>query len=106
MRFINTSKLGTLSDKIICRQRTMLVKGQIPKTLNFIKLKGEKLLRSDTRQHKITFRMNDKEYEIFEHKFMLSKSNSKGEFIRKMILNGIVLHFDEKKAKSAFKYRK
>lgn len=50
--------------------------------------------------------MNDEEYEIFEHKFMLSKSNSKGEFIRKMIFNGIVLHFDEKKTKSAFKYCK
>ncbi|MCM1228147.1 MAG: MobC family plasmid mobilization relaxosome protein [Ruminococcus flavefaciens] len=60
-------------------------------------------MENNTRNHKITFRMNDEEYEIFEHKLMLSKSKSKGEFIRKTIFNGIVLHFDEKKTKSAFR---
>ena len=47
--------------------------------------------------------MNEEEYEIFMDKFLKSKSDSQGKFIRRMLLNGIVLHFDENKAKSAFR---
>lgn len=47
--------------------------------------------------------MNEEEYEIFMDKFLKSKSDSQGKFIRKMLLNGIVLHFDENKAKTAFR---
>lgn len=60
-------------------------------------------MENDRRNHKISFRMNEEEYEIFMDKFLKSKSDSQGKFIRRMLLNGIVLHFDENKAKSAFR---
>lgn len=47
--------------------------------------------------------MNDEEYEVFMEKFLKSKSDSQGKFIRRMLLNGIILHFDETKAKKAFR---
>lgn len=60
-------------------------------------------MENDHRNHKISFRMNEEEYEIFMDKFFKSKANSQGKFIRRMLLNGIVLHFDEHKAKTAFR---
>lgn len=60
-------------------------------------------MENDRRNHKISFRMNEEEYEIFMDKFLKSKFDSQGKFIRKMLLNGIVLHFDENKAKTAFR---
>ena len=36
-------------------------------------------------------------------KFLKSKSDSQGKLIRRMLLNGIVLHFDEHKAKTVFR---
>lgn len=60
-------------------------------------------MENDRRNHKISFRMNDEEYEIFMDKFLKSKSDSQGKFIRRMLLNGIVLHFDEHKTKMAFR---
>lgn len=60
-------------------------------------------MENDRRNHKISFRMNEEEYEIFMDKFLKSKADSQGKFIRRMLLNGIVLHFDENKAKTAFR---
>ncbi|MDE5584185.1 MAG: plasmid mobilization relaxosome protein MobC [Ruminococcus sp.] len=60
-------------------------------------------MENDSRNHKISFRMNDEEYEIFMDKFLKSKAESQGKFIRKMLLNGLVLHFDKNKAKTAFR---
>ncbi len=60
-------------------------------------------MENDRRNHKISFRMNDEEYEIFMDKFLKSKADSQGKFIRRMLLNGIILHFDESKAKTAFR---
>ena len=60
-------------------------------------------MENDRRNHKISFRMNEEEYEIFMDKFLKSKSDSQSKFIRRMLLNGIVLHFDENKAKTAFR---
>ena len=58
---------------------------------------------NDSRNHKISFRLNNEEYEIFMDKFLKSKADSQGKFIRKMLLNGLVLHFDKNKAKTAFR---
>ncbi len=41
--------------------------------------------------------MNEKEYEIFIDKFLKSKVDSQDKFIRRMLLNGIILHFDGNK---------
>ena len=60
-------------------------------------------MENDSRNHKISFRMNNEEYEIFMDKFLKSKADSQGKFIRKMLLNGLVLHFDKNKAKTAFR---
>lgn len=60
-------------------------------------------MENDRRNHKISFRMNEEEYEIFMDKFLKSKADSQGKFIRRMLLNGIILHFDENKAKTAFR---
>ncbi len=60
-------------------------------------------MENDRRNHKISFRMNEEEYEIFMDKFLKSKADSQGKFIRRMLLNGIILHFDESKAKTAFR---
>lgn len=47
--------------------------------------------------------MNDEEYEIFMEKFLKSKSDSQGRFIRRMLLTGLILRFDEDKAKKALR---
>ena len=60
-------------------------------------------MENDRRNHKISFRMNNEEYEIFMDKFLKSKADSQGKFIRRMLPNGIVLHFDKNKAKTAFR---
>ncbi len=60
-------------------------------------------MENDRRNHKISFRMNEKEYEFFMDKFFKWKFDSQGKFIRRMLLNGIVLHFDENKTKTAFR---
>lgn len=60
-------------------------------------------MENNRRNHKISFRMNEEEYEIFMDKFLKSKADSQGKFIRRMLLNGIILHFDENKAKTAFR---
>lgn len=60
-------------------------------------------MENDHRNHKISFRMNEEEYEIFMDKFLKSKADSQGKFIRRMLLNGIILHFDKNKAKTAFR---
>lgn len=54
-------------------------------------------MENDRRTHRITFRMNDEEYKIFQHKFEITNAKSQGEFIRKMLMNGVVLHIDKKK---------
>lgn len=47
--------------------------------------------------------MNDEEYEIFMEKFLKSKFDSQSRFIRRMLLTGIVLRFDEDKARKVFR---
>lgn len=60
-------------------------------------------MKNDSRNHKISFRMNDEEYEIFIEKFLKSKSDSQSKFIRRMLLTGIVIRFDKTKAKKALR---
>lgn len=60
-------------------------------------------MENDRRNHKVSFRMNEEEYKIFMDKFLKSKADSQSKFIRRMLLNGIILHFDESKAKTAFR---
>lgn len=81
----------------------LLVRENSLRPLNFFQKEDVKIMENDRRNHKISFRMNDEEYEIFMDKFLKSKSDSQGKFIRRMLLNGIILHFDESKAKTAFR---
>ena len=60
-------------------------------------------MKNDSRNHKISFRMNDEEYEIFMEKFLKSKSDSQSRFIRRILLTGIVIRFDKEKAKKALR---
>ena len=60
-------------------------------------------MENDRRTHGITFRMNDEEYKIFQHKLEIAKAKSQGEFIRKMLMNGVVLYLDQKKYRSMIK---
>ena len=54
-------------------------------------------MKNDNRKHKISFRLNDEEYNIFQHKFELSGFKFQGEFIRKLMLYGLVIRLDKKK---------
>ncbi|MDE5765313.1 MAG: plasmid mobilization relaxosome protein MobC [Ruminococcus sp.] len=60
-------------------------------------------MKNDHRNHKISFRMNDEEYEIFMEKFLKSNSDSQGRFIRRMLLTGLILRFDEDEARKVFR---
>lgn len=60
-------------------------------------------MKNDRRTRRITFRMNDEEYKIFQHKLEIAKAKSQGEFIRKMLMNGVVLHLDKNKFHSMIK---
>ena len=52
-------------------------------------------MEKDNRNHYIQIRLNDEEKSALEHKFQLSGLQSKSRFIRLMILEGIIVHFDE-----------
>lgn len=56
----------------------------------------------NTRNGYIQIRLNDEEKELLERKFKLSKCKSKSQFVRQMILEGMILHFDEEKEKKLF----
>lgn len=54
-------------------------------------------MKNDNRKHKISFRLNDEEYNIFQQKLELSGFKFQGEFIRKLMLYGLVIRLDKKK---------
>ena len=54
-------------------------------------------MTTDKRNHYIQIRLNDEEKELLEKKFRISKCKSKSRFVRLMILEGFVLHFEEEK---------
>ena len=54
-------------------------------------------MKKDNRTHRFEIKLNDEEKSAFERKFQLSGSQSKSRFIRLMILEGIIVHFDEEK---------
>ena len=54
-------------------------------------------MEKDNRNHRLEIRLSDEEKNALDHKFELSGSQSKSRFIRLMILEGIIVHFDEEK---------
>lgn len=48
----------------------------------------------DKREHYVQIRLNDEEKKILESKFRSSKFHSRSQFIRTMILEGVVVRFD------------
>lgn len=49
------------------------------------------------REHYVQIRLNDEEKSLLENKYNQSRFNSKSQFIRTMILEGVVVRIDEKK---------
>jgi len=54
-------------------------------------------VKKDSRKNYVQIRLNDEEKSALDRKFQLSGSQSKSRFIRLMILEGIIVHFDEEK---------
>ena len=54
-------------------------------------------MEKDNRNHRLEIRLSDEGKNALDHKFELSGSHSKSRFIRLMILEGIIVHFDEEK---------
>ena len=54
-------------------------------------------MKKDSRKNYVQIRLNDEEKSALDRKFQLSGSQSKSRFIRLMILEGIIVHFDEEK---------
>ncbi|MCM1234046.1 MAG: MobC family plasmid mobilization relaxosome protein [Ruminococcus flavefaciens] len=57
-------------------------------------------MNNDNRNITLKFRVNESEAEFIENKFRVSKCKSKSRFIRLMIIEGVILHFDEEKIRS------
>ncbi len=51
-------------------------------------------MNKDKREHYVQIRLNDEEKKILESKFRSSGFSSKSQFIRTMILEGVVVKFD------------
>lgn len=49
------------------------------------------------REHYVQIRLNDEEKSLLENKYNQSRFKSKSQFIRTMILEGVVVRIDEKK---------
>ena len=52
------------------------------------------ILEETNRNIVIKFRVNDSEYKLLENKFLLSKFQSRSQFLRTMILEGAVIKTD------------
>ena len=52
---------------------------------------------NDNKEIVIKFRVNEKENELIEKKFQMSKSKSRSTFIRHMLLDGVVIRLEEEK---------
>ncbi|MBR4319451.1 MAG: plasmid mobilization relaxosome protein MobC [Oscillospiraceae bacterium] len=61
------------------------------------RLERRKTVKKDSRKNYVQIRLNDEEKSALDRKFQLSGSQSKSRFIRLMILEGIIVHFDEEK---------
>ena len=61
------------------------------------RLERRKTVKKDSRKNYVQIRLNDEEKSALDCKFQLSGSQSKSRFIRLMILEGIIVHFDEEK---------
>ena len=72
----------------------LLVKGFPPL---IPRLERRKTVKKDSRKHYVQIRLNDEEKSALDRKFQLSGLQSKSRFIRLMILEGIIVHFDEEK---------
>ena len=57
-------------------------------------------MSDESRKITIKFRVNDEENKLLEEKFLLSKCESKSQFMRAMIFKGFVIKFDTKKLKN------
>ncbi|WP_124098860.1 plasmid mobilization relaxosome protein MobC [Ruminococcus sp. Marseille-P6503] len=49
------------------------------------------------REHYVQIRLNDEEQSLLENKYKQSRFKSKSQFIRTMILEGVVVRIDDKK---------
>lgn len=50
----------------------------------------------EKREHYVQIRLNEEEKKMIESKYELSEFHSKSQFIRTMILEGVVVRFDSK----------
>lgn len=57
-------------------------------------------MNESRRNNYIQIRLNDEEKAYLEDKFRTSKCKSKSDFVRHMVLEGIILHFDAEKEKN------
>lgn len=57
-------------------------------------------MNENTRKGYIQIRLNDEEKLLLEQKYLLSGCKSRSRFVRKMIIEGMVLNFGEEKEKN------
>ena len=54
-------------------------------------------MSNNKREHYIQIRLSDEEKELLEKKFKSSRANSKSQFVRRMIIDGVVIRLEEEK---------
>ena len=54
-------------------------------------------MSNSKRKHYIQIRLSDEEKELLEKKFKSSRANSKSQFVRRMIIDGVVIRLEEEK---------
>ncbi len=58
---------------------------------------------AEKRKHRIEILMSDEEKNLLEKRFELSTSKSRNDFVRGMILDGVVVRLDEKKISDIYR---
>lgn len=58
---------------------------------------------AEKRKHRIEILMSDDEKELLDKRYALSTSTSRNDFVRGMILDGVVVRLDERKISDIFR---
>lgn len=58
---------------------------------------------SERRKHQLLVRMNDEEKALLEKKYKLSRAKSKSTFVRRIILDGVVIRLEEEKLTNIYR---
>lgn len=54
-------------------------------------------MSNNKREHYIQIRLSDEEKELLEKKFKSSRASSKSQFVRRMVIDGVVIRLEEEK---------